>query len=1013
MKKINKKGFSMVELLAVITILGILAAISIISVQRILEKAKNEYYQKQKNNLIMAAQSYVKSSKENQPKILGQLKTVTLKELKDNKYIDKVVDYSKKACDPIKTYVDIFYHDMNEDYEYTAYLKCPGYSDDQVEKLSPTIDIKYIDTLKDKKVQITMKGSSSDNKLKLYSYLYKIYKQDDSGQYVEVKRYQTSKKVNSTTKTVTEDLNSFIPGKIRIEVIAINEKGKETTAFKNKEFNQASGGPICIYKGDSSDKSINATIGKKLSFEKDKSKEITIGCKDDESGCINNTYTKKFTGDVKTGYITISNKKGIQTRCEVDVYIDNNNPKVDIEDLDPSKPPEENTKGETEYTYEHDWTNKDVCFTYSATDGSGIKSVKWELNKKGLSQCNNSKGLNDLTTVTEYTKTYSNSEIKENTKATICIKDEGYRIGKLTIKDSSGHTSIVKVTAKIDKTAPSTPTTVSMFKWSDNNKEPSSTSGLKSYSNNTWSNKKVYTKATGSTDKISCIKEYEYQTTGAEGSKTNKGNNKNITNQGTSTIKYRACDYAGNCSPYTSARTIKLDWEAPTVPKVNLYKWKDNSNKPTNSSGLSSYSSGAWSNKKIFTQPSGSTDKASGNIYYQVTTTGKTTNIKDTKVTYRNIEAEGTSTVKYRACDEAGNCSAYSQASTINIDTVKPECGSNNGPSAGNWARLYRTITVNCSDKTSGCKKSQFSRQFTSTTSTGNIEIEDNAGNKNTCKVNVYIDHTPPTCGANTGKKEWVNYNREVTVACSDKESGCSKSNFSDTFYFEGTSDNIIISDKVGNIALCEVPTYIDKTAPTCGSITNGAGTETREGQLYWKWINSNRTASVKCSDSASGCTQSSYQETFKGPLTYYGNIEIKDKAGNKTSCEIPVFIDKVPPLAPKINWYHSDEGVVVTNDTCATYNGSREHNYSCSYTRSVGGNLTTNYNQSDQGSGIKETQMKLSCPGISDADYVGDWIPIRDSFLGTGPGSCVEIWRSVDYAGNAGAELRINITAK
>lgn len=35
MKKINKKGFSMVELLAVITILGILAAISIVSVQRI------------------------------------------------------------------------------------------------------------------------------------------------------------------------------------------------------------------------------------------------------------------------------------------------------------------------------------------------------------------------------------------------------------------------------------------------------------------------------------------------------------------------------------------------------------------------------------------------------------------------------------------------------------------------------------------------------------------------------------------------------------------------------------------------------------------------------------------------------------------------------------------------------------------------------------------------------------------------------------------------------------------
>ena len=48
----------------------------------------------------------------------------------------------------------------------------------------------------------------------------------------------------------------------------------------------------------------------------------------------------------------IANKKGIQTKCEVDVYIDNNNPKVDITDLEPSKPPEENTKGETVYNYE-------------------------------------------------------------------------------------------------------------------------------------------------------------------------------------------------------------------------------------------------------------------------------------------------------------------------------------------------------------------------------------------------------------------------------------------------------------------------------------------------------------------------------------------------------------------------------------------------------------------------------------------------------------------------------------
>ena len=46
MKKNKKKvkGFSLVELLAVITILGILTLISVISIQRIIVKAKQEYY---------------------------------------------------------------------------------------------------------------------------------------------------------------------------------------------------------------------------------------------------------------------------------------------------------------------------------------------------------------------------------------------------------------------------------------------------------------------------------------------------------------------------------------------------------------------------------------------------------------------------------------------------------------------------------------------------------------------------------------------------------------------------------------------------------------------------------------------------------------------------------------------------------------------------------------------------------------------------------------------------------
>ena len=37
---------------------------------------------------------------------------------------------------------------------------------------------------------------------------------------------------------------------------------------KTNKYNQAVGGPSCLYKGDTSNKKIDATIGKKLKFEK-------------------------------------------------------------------------------------------------------------------------------------------------------------------------------------------------------------------------------------------------------------------------------------------------------------------------------------------------------------------------------------------------------------------------------------------------------------------------------------------------------------------------------------------------------------------------------------------------------------------------------------------------------------------------------------------------------------------------------------------------------------------------
>ena len=81
----KNKGFTMVELLAVIVILGILSIISVTAVQGIIAKAKERYYKSQEESFVMAAQSYLNNNKKKQPKVSGQTVKVYLKLLEIDK----------------------------------------------------------------------------------------------------------------------------------------------------------------------------------------------------------------------------------------------------------------------------------------------------------------------------------------------------------------------------------------------------------------------------------------------------------------------------------------------------------------------------------------------------------------------------------------------------------------------------------------------------------------------------------------------------------------------------------------------------------------------------------------------------------------------------------------------------------------------------------------------------------------------------------------------------------------
>lgn len=80
----NQKGLTLIELLAVIVILGIIAAIAIPSVNTIISNSKKSAHKENARAMIDAARYKVNSE------FINTTSTFTLADLKEDKYIEKI-----------------------------------------------------------------------------------------------------------------------------------------------------------------------------------------------------------------------------------------------------------------------------------------------------------------------------------------------------------------------------------------------------------------------------------------------------------------------------------------------------------------------------------------------------------------------------------------------------------------------------------------------------------------------------------------------------------------------------------------------------------------------------------------------------------------------------------------------------------------------------------------------------------------------------------------------------------
>lgn len=361
-EKINKKGFTLIEMLGAVAILGIIATIGIVSVSKVIASAHKKFDNTQYETFMQAGEAYFTDSKSKLPLTPMDWKEITLQELINKKYIEKILDSNKNEFDYEKSKVVVTRLTSGK-YQYEAILvrkkgnpigkisnkvtnqnsgivfqlrnKNKYYSEDKTYYVRdyPIIDLSISDT----------------DQLSGYQYIiYKNGKQFKKSENIEV---SGGVSVNEAITLGKE----FSFGKYSIKVVAYDKSGNKTT---NSTDNNRTGDSFYLYIDRIKPNCSISIDGKAGDNGWYKEKDITLTLKesDKESGISKHDFqtSKSFpnldtlntistlvrkqsdTGST-TWYAHVEDKAGNVCETEVNVKVDTSKPNCQI--LSNPKPP--------------------------------------------------------------------------------------------------------------------------------------------------------------------------------------------------------------------------------------------------------------------------------------------------------------------------------------------------------------------------------------------------------------------------------------------------------------------------------------------------------------------------------------------------------------------------------------------------------------------------------------------------------------------------------------------------
>lgn len=129
--KLNNKGFTLVELLATISLIAILSGVAISAVSRYQEKSRKETYKAMESSAFTAAQNYIQETGIVIPSD-GTEKVISISELVDKGYLEPLQDPSdnSKNChtgSEVRITKEKGSNGKLDKYTYLVIIKCKNY----------------------------------------------------------------------------------------------------------------------------------------------------------------------------------------------------------------------------------------------------------------------------------------------------------------------------------------------------------------------------------------------------------------------------------------------------------------------------------------------------------------------------------------------------------------------------------------------------------------------------------------------------------------------------------------------------------------------------------------------------------------------------------------------------------------------------------------------------------------------------------------------------------------------